>query len=91
MSESPMPMYEPPVSPLDDATVRGYTDSEINALRYQVEQEQARRSRLQSMPIQIAAQVKQFVDDGGDQQVVTDAVDNALNPPPVEPEPAPEA
>ena len=84
-----MPMYEPPVSPLDDATVQGYTDSEINALRYQVEQEQARRSRLQSMPYQIAAQVKQFVEDGGDQQVVTEAVDNALNPPPPAEEPAP--
>lgn len=85
-----MPTYEPPVSPLDNETVQGYTDSEINALRYQVEQEQARRSRLQSMPYQIAAQVKQFVDDGGDQQVVTDAVDNALNPAPVEPTPDPE-
>lgn len=88
MSETPM-SYEPPVSPLSDETVQGYSDSEINALRYQVEQEQARRSRLQSMPYQIAAQVKQFVDDGGDQQVVTEAVDNALNPPPPAEEPVP--
>lgn len=81
MTETPMTAYEPPVSPIEDETIQGYDDSEVSALRSQVEAEQQRRSRLQTMPWQIASMVQQYVNDGGDRATVDQAIDNALNPP----------
>lgn len=87
MTESPM--FEQPVSPIDDSVITALTNPEVDALKQQVQAEQERRSRLTYLPQQIVSLTQQYVADGGDAADVIAAIEQSQAPVEApEPEPA---
>ena len=60
------------------------TDAELNALRIDVITEQERRAKLDAIPAQVATLAEQFIEAGGAQI----ELDDAVAPPAVSPTPS---